>query len=160
MADFRCVDLASLRWFPMSRRVVPVTQIRVQVPPAQCRIDSLAGRYAIELSVHHEGFLDFVRSLEEHAQEHAADFLDQPRMWHSCVYNSALKASAFTDTLFFDAAADIATDPTTFSGCSCLLELGGAWTSETHWGLRWKVLELKACDPPLTAFPFLEDDDA
>ena len=172
MADFRSVDVASaLTWFPMVRRYVPVTQIRVQTPPAACAIHTGPGRVSIEMTMAghplHALFSEFVREVEEHAQEHASQFLPrnmdaEPRRWYACLDATSvapvLKVSAFTDALFFDSEGTQVHDPSVFKGCSSLLELEGTWVTDGMWGVRWKVKEVKECVPPDT-FVFLDDSD-
>ena len=168
MADFRKVAVDALKWFPQSRKVVPVTQVRVQIPPSACCVSAAAGRFGIELTLAghpaHPAFVAFVHGVETHAREHAARFLKTPDLtWHTSVdpYSSlpTFKASAFSDTTFFTATGEVTHDPTSFRGGAALLELGGAWTSDTHWGLRWKVLEVKECPtaPPPHPFAFMDD---
>lgn len=170
MADFRAVAVSALKWFPQSRKVVPVTQVRVQVPPSACTVSAAAGRFGLELTLAghhaHPAFVTFLHDVETHAREHADRFLKNPGLtWHASVDPYSLvptfRVSAFTDTTFFDADGAVTHDPTHFRGAAVLLELGGAWTSDTHWGLRWKVLELKHCPtaPPPRPFAFLDDDD-
>lgn len=178
--DFRDVDIDSLKWFPMSRKVIPVTQIRVQVPRAACTIEPGPCRYGIRLDRCHPAFGDFVRRVESHALEHASRFLGRqapqapvdldapdaadedfqwPRSWFSSLgYGNSFKVNAFSDTTFFDREGKVCLDPTGFRGCLALLELNGAWVSDTHWGLRWKVLEVKDADvipaaPPMPKAP-------
>ena len=170
MSDFRKVAVDALKWFPQSRKVVPVTQVRVQFPPSACTVSPGAGRFGIEmvLAGHraHPAFVTFLHDVETHAREHAARFLKTPGLtWHASVDPYSLvptfRASAFSDTTFFDAGGEVTHDPAAFGGCEALVELGGAWTSDTHWGLRWKVLEFKDCPaaPPPRPFAFVDDPD-
>lgn len=85
--------------------------------------------------------------------------------------NRTLRVTAFSDTLIFDAAGAVTTEPACAKACSCLLELQGAWTSPGRWGIRWKVVQVKLSDeaaPRSTAatvrarppdFGFVDDDD-
>lgn len=157
MCDFRGIVVSDLKWFPQSRAVIPVTPVRVQTPPATCVITSVAGRHAVELSLvghpMHGPFVDFVRELERHAGDHAGDHARDhaERTWCSCVVDGLtprFRLSAFSDTLFFDRDGVPLGDPTRVAACACLCELVGAWLTEDRWGLRWKVLELKACAAP------------
>lgn len=168
MADFRRVALNTVKWFPQSRKTIPVTPVRVQVPPAPCAITLLPGRYAIELTLAghaaHEAFAGFVGEVEQHALEHAKP--PQGLAWYSCFsaysLTPTMRLSAFDDTRFFEAdGAPCTRLPTDFKACACVLELVGAWTTETAWGLRWKVLEVKhAPHAPLsTPSMFVDDDD-
>lgn len=150
MVDFRRVAVQALKWFPQSRKTVPVTPERVQVPPSACAISLLPGRYAIELTLAghpvHREFVRFVADVEEHAQQHARPTSEDLR-WYSCTDVDSLvptlKLSAFDDARFFDADGAQHMSPTDIKACSCLVEMTGAWTSEFGWGLRWKVLEVK-----------------
>lgn len=169
MADFRRVALDAVKWFPQSRKTVPVTPVRVQVPTCACSISLLPGRYAIELTLAghaaHEAFAGFVGEIEQHALEHARPS-SEGLAWYSCfsAYSLAptMRLSAFDDARFFEAdGTPCATLPTHFKACACVLELVGAWTTETSWGLRWKVLEVKhAPHASFSGTMFLEDDDA
>lgn len=168
MADFRRVALNAIKWFPQSRKTVPVTPVRVQVPACPCTITLLPGRYAIELTLAggaaHEAFAGFVGELEQHALEHARPS-SQGLGWYSCfsAYSlvPTLRLSAFDDARFFEAdGAPCASLPTHFKACACVLELVGAWTTDTAWGLRWKVLEVKHAPhtAPASHMMFLDDD--
>ena len=150
MADFRGVSVAALRWFPQSRSMVPVTPVRVQVPPSPCHVALMPGRFSVELTLAghatHPAFVAFLRDVEQHARTHARP-ADGSLEWHACVDADALlpvvRLAAFEDTRFFDADGLPHASPTGITACSCLLELTGAWTSGAKWGLRWKVLEVK-----------------
>ena len=157
-ADFRTVDVAALTWFPPVRKLVPVTQIRVQTPPARCAVGIAPGYYRIDLELAGPAwaaFLDFCASVEAHALEHAARHADG-RSWRSWANADGLvpraRLSAFSDALFFESDGAPAGDPTGFAACACLLELGGAWTSDAAWGLRWKVLQVKREPQPPDAW--------
>lgn len=154
MCDFRGIDVASLKWFPQSRTTIPVTPVRVQTPPSPCSVASVAGRHIIDLALAghpmHAPFLDFVHALERHALENNAA-AKAGHSWCSCVDNGLaprLRLSAFSDTLFFDKDGTLHANPTRMTACVCLCELVGAWTTQDRWGLRWKVLEIKACAAP------------
>lgn len=152
MADFRRLHVADLKWFPLSRKLVPVTPVRVQFPPCPCSIHVLPGRYCMELALAghaaHPAFVEFVRAIEEHAQRHASRHVCPSKTWFSALASQGavptMKLNAFSDAKFYDAGAGPHPNPTDITGCSCLAELQGAWVSDTCWGLRWKVLEVKA----------------
>lgn len=150
MADFRAVAVNLLKWFPQSRKTVPVTPVRVQVPPSACVISLLPGRYSIDLTLAghaaHPQFVEFVRDVERHAQAHARPAV-HGLQWYSCVDGDSLipcmRLAAFDDTRFYDASGLEHVHPTSMKACSCLVELVGAWTTDALWGVRWKVLEVK-----------------
>lgn len=169
MADFRQVDVAALKWFPQSRKAVPVTPVRVQVPASKCAIALLPGRYSVELQLAgtaaHNAFASFVRDVEQHALQNARPTAEG-LTWRSCLDAEALvprvRLAAFDTTRFFGVDGQPCHAPTEFEGCAALLELTGAWTTDTAWGLRWNVLEVKhapaaaSLDVPCL---FVEDDD-
>ena len=166
MADFRRASVASLKWFPQSRTTVPVTPIRVQTPPGKCVISLLPGRYSVELTLSghpaHPAFVRFLEEVERHALQHARQHARHPSArWFSCTDADSLvptiRLSAFDDTRFYDRDGSPHACPTDFEACACLLELTGAWTTETAWGLRWKVLEIKRASPISVACLFLPD---
>lgn len=163
MADFRSIGVQALKWFPLSRKTVPVTPFRVQVPPSPCSITLLQGRYGVDLTLcghkAHGGFVRFLAAVEQHAQSHANP---PPGLrWYPNVIADSLvpviKLSAFDGSKFFDARGEVCFEPTSVQGCSCLLELSGAWTSASCWGLRWKVLEIK--ETGVGHIPCMLDDD-
>lgn len=169
MADFRRVALQAVKWFPQSRKNVPVTPVRVQVPASPCSITLLPGRYSIDLTVAgsavHDAFVEFVGEVEAHALEHAKPSSSGLR-WYSCFsaysLTPTMRLSAFDDAKFFEEDGTPSTGlPTHFKACSCILELQGAWTTDTVWGLRWKVLEVKRTPqaPPALSTMFLDDDE-
>lgn len=166
MPDFRRVAINALKWFPQSRKAVPVTPVRVQVPPAACSVALLAGRYSLDLTLAghatHASFVRFLADLEAHAREHAHPTAEG-LSWFSCVDADSLvpsfKLSAFDDAKFFDHAGAPHHAPTDLEACACLVELTGAWTSDSHWGLRWKVVEVKEVRRQLRVPCFLLDDD-
>lgn len=165
MADFRTICLDSLGWFPCNKKLVPVTPVRFQVPPSACCVSLLPGRYNIKLSLAghalHEAFVAFMVQLDKHALQNAKP--NNPNLkWYSCTNASTLvpvlSLSAFDgSTRWFDADGRPALSPTNFESCSCLLELTGAWMSETHWGLRLSVLEVKHVPRSLEPFMFIDD---
>ena len=169
MADFRAVEVRALKWFPQSRKTVPVTPVRVQVPASRCSITLCPGRYGVELDLvghaAHTLFVQFVRDVEQHAREHARPS-SKDLTWRSCLDEGALvprlRLSAFDATRFFDAEGQPCHEPTAFEGCSCLLELTGAWTTDVSWGLRWNLVEVKRAPHAASLQPpclFLEDDE-
>ena len=165
MADFRSVDVSAIRWFPQSRKTVPATPVRVQVPAAPCTVALAPGRYVLDLvlAAHpaHAAFVDFVRRVEEAAVREARPAVAGLR-WCPCLDADSLvptlRLSAFDDTRFYDAAGGRHAAPEGARACACLLELGGAWTTDGCWGLRWKVLEVKECAPLGVPCMLLDDD--
>jgi hypothetical protein len=63
---------------------------------------------------------------------------------HRCTF----RVTAFSDALFFDADASQVQSPAAMAACSCVLQLQGAWTTAEKWGLRWKVVQVKAAAAP------------
>ena len=151
MVDFRKITLDSVRWLPKTRKALPLSpKIKVQIPSAPCSVTLLPGRYAMCLDlvghIAFPAFVDFVRSVENHAMLNA----DPPTglRWLSCISDidstsPSLKLSAFDDAAFFDALGNVHANPTDIRGCQCLCEISGAWVNDSYWGLRWKVLEIK-----------------
>lgn len=162
MSDYRAVDVAATKWFPQTRKTVPATSIVVQVPPSACTVSLLPGRYALELVLAghaaHPGFVSFLEDVEAHARAHAKPTLPDLQ-WHAAVHTDALlptfKVSAFDDTLFYTSDDEIHASPEDIRACACLVEMAGAWTSDTHWGIRWKVLEVKDASGRVLPVPCL-----
>ena len=167
MADFRTVSVSSLKWFPQSRKTVPVTPVRVQTPPGSCAICLLPGRYGIELTLSghpaHAAFVRFLASVEAHARQHARPS-GQGLRWCACTDADSLvpvlRLSAFDDARLYACDGLPHADPTGFEACSCLLELAGAWVTDTAWGLRWKVLEVKQTPRMAVACMMVWDSDS
>lgn len=167
MPDFRRLGVQALKWFPQSRKTVPVTPVRVQVPPSPCAISLLPGRYAIELTLAghaaHPAFARWVAEVEQHARQHATPTTPD-LTWFTCTDVGSLlptlKVSGFDDTRFFDAKGAQHMSPPDIGACTCLLELTGAWTSDAGWGLRWKVLEVKELRVQMTVPCLLDLDES
>lgn len=154
--DFRGIAVEALKWFPQSRKVVPATSFRVQTPPCRCAIRADSGRYVIQLDLAghptHSAFASFVRQVELHAQQHARPL--HATQWCPSIVDGVvptMRLSAFDDARVYDEGGQLQPDPCGVTCCSCMLEFTGAWTTETHWGLRWKVLEVKSATQQLSA---------
>ena len=116
----------------------------------------------------HSDFCDWLCEVEEGAA--AAKALEAWRGGRgksTTVYNNSVRLMAFSDTL--------APDLLSAAGCSCIVELQGGWNTDSRWGLRWRVVQIKfvnevslpppppnsppesAPQAPAAAFAFLDD---
>jgi hypothetical protein len=88
----------------------------------------------------HAAFADWVSHIEENA--HGAP-------WNSglglsrAVYNWNFRLMAFSDTLTFDEEGKLSTDFVSARQMTALMDLSGAWKTDSKWGLRWRVSQIK-----------------
>jgi hypothetical protein len=54
-----------------------------------------------------------------------------------------MRVMAFADTPVFDSREALTAELESARSVSCILELQGTWSTETRWGLRWKILQVK-----------------
>ena len=159
--DFRAVDPSTTTWSTWTRgqpgaRARDGSKVVVQTPTCPCRV-SLArpGMYRVDLKLHpavpvHAQFAEWVGALEESASE-AAELAEWrgKRRRSACVYNDGVRLMAFSDTLAFDEEGKLSADLMDAAACAALVELQGLWSTDTSWGLRWRVTQLKFSKTPL-----------
>lgn len=71
---------------------------------------------------------------------------------------TAMYLPIFVDVDWFDAAGQFINPDLELKGCCCLLELQGAYVTETSHGPRWKLVQVRMCEPPPEPFLFVDDD--
>lgn len=169
--DFRSVAPSSVTWATWSRGQ-PVARTRqggkvvVQTPACACTV-SLAspGMYRIQMMLNgsspvHAAFCEWLGELEEAAGE-----APELASWKAskgrstCVYNNTMRLMAFSDTMAFDESGKMSADLMTAKGCACIVELQGCWTSDSRWGLRWRVVQVKFSKEAPVTMAFVDDDD-
>lgn len=192
--DFRGVDLQQLRWGLAGPSSKPVARLGthgrvvVQTPCCPCRV-SLAGpgmyradiRLRSDVAIHDE-FATWICDIEESAAE-CEDLAHwrEGKSLSSCVYNGSMRLMIFSNVLTFDDKGALSSGFLDAAWCACLVELQGTWGTDSRWGLRWKVIQMKFgkepldlplairtesddSDVPVThaaqTFAFLEDDDS
>lgn len=158
-------------WFrgnPQARRA-DGARVQVQTPQCSCRV-SLAGSgsYRIDMTLRpdvasHRDFGAWIAAVEDRAVD--ATQLDEwkkNKSMSSTVFRDNLRFMAFSDTTVFDESGALSNGLMDAVSCSALVELQGCWGTDSRWGLRWKVVQLKFSTSPPT-FPIDDspttDDD-
>lgn len=167
--DFKDVDPAAIDWSswyrgqPAARLLDQPSgeshKLVVQTPLAPCNVSlSGAGMYRIDLSLDtsaavHRQFCEWLEELDRAvaSREALADWR-RGKSQSSTLYNSRMRVTAFSDTLCFDAEGQLSFELLDAAACSCLLELQGCWSTDSRWGLRWRVAQVKFTTEPPTAF--------
>lgn len=170
--DFRRITPGTVRWsLPASgkpaARGPDGSRVLAQTPQCACRVSLVrAGMYRLDLALSpahptHVAFREWLAELEDAASE-----AGELRQWRgnrgrsTSVYNNSMRLTAFSDTLAFDAAGQLSGDLLGAQGCTCLVELQGAWATEGRWGLRWRVVQVKfdaAYTPPPAQCELIDD---
>lgn len=160
--DYRGIDVGSVAFSPPRRygtsTTVPLTKkLAVQTPRAPCTIveNKLLVHFDPSLEAH-AGFLEFVNTLEDSV---LAQNVVLGRMVPS-VRGATMSLTLFQGVEWFDrCGAYQEYPPEGVTGVCCLLECTGCWqageTDNRVYGMRWKVVQLRACDPPPPRFMFL-----
>lgn len=153
--DFRQADPQAISWATWSRgqpaaRTAQGGKIVVQTPLCPCRVSLQGGgMYRIDLVLRpdvalHSEFADWLCVIEEGAAEaEALKAWRGARGRSTCVYNNSMRLMAFSDTLVFDSSGKLSGDLLSAAGCSCIIELQGGWSTDSRWGLRWKIVQCK-----------------
>lgn len=152
--DFRTVSVPGVQWVHSWYRGQPVARcdgqrVTVQTPLTPCRVH-MAGRgmYRLDLVFRddvdvHVDFVRFVQDLETSAGEDTALRDWAPGDLSRCVFNGSMRLMVFSDTLTFDDQGKLSADLMDAAACQCLIELQGIWKTESKWGIRWKVVQVK-----------------
>lgn len=177
--DFRNVDARGLKWAPyVPRRAggkpgVSVKsgegKVTVQTPLCACTVTmSTPGMYRLRLSLRqdvaaHREFSEWLCAVEESAREAASmQKWREGRSLSTSLYNGVLQLTAFSDTLAFDSEGKMSVGMLDARACACIVELQGCWQTDSRWGLRWRIAQLKwQREPPtLPSEPrFVAGDD-
>lgn len=186
--DFRAIDASGLSWNTWYKgqpvaRLPGGARLQVQTPLSACRVSvAHPGMYRVELSMRpdvaaHIAFKEWVTEIERSAEAAAAGDSELAswmgtKQRSATVYNDNMRLTAFSDTLTFDSTGKLSAGLMDAAACACLLELSGCWSSDTRWGLRWRIVQLKfdtvaptlptievPCDapPPSLVYEFVED---
>ena len=174
--DFRQINASDVSWLRTPRGAgacLPgCDKLTVQTPVVACTVGQMLSRYshgwALTLTLPDDdpvcrAFGEFIDAIQASATRWVAE--SQPSFGAPADSLSSglgarqLRVTAFSDTLFFDAAQ--CADPSGWTACACVLQLQGLWTSPTRWGLRWKVVQAKQASDAAAAavtVPYAFDD--
>lgn len=184
--DFRQVAVGELDWSGRVRGQ-PAARARgdkvvIQTPVAACKVSLAgAGMYRMDIALRpdvsvHSELATWLCEVDE-TMATCADLAEwrQGKTRSDTLFRNNWRLMAFSDTLCFDAQGKLSFDLLDAASCSCLVELQGGWSSDTRWGVRWKVLQVKfstepadclpaapaqhrpAFEPRLSQFAFMED---
>jgi len=152
--DFRHVSIDRLDWRASGTKLKCVYgggKALFQLPRLRARITPVP-RFpgAIELAFTKGipgALTDFFERVRESAEWHMNPAPEQRYL------DPLRKLTAFNDTLAFDADGTLLTKCMQTLGphasVSCLVSLDGAWSSDTYWGLRLKLVQLKVHEEEL-----------
>ena len=155
-----------------SRGLYPLQpRLPVQTPTAACVVSLGSFGYNAVLRFDpsraiHAAFVAWVDAIEGEVRRQFFSAPGRPVL----DWTSSIKDYSATRTLYlgFDDKTLVYTpggqslleqSPTTLKAAACLVEIAGVWTGPTHAGLRWKVVQVLAQDPPGAAWAFAEDDE-
>jgi hypothetical protein len=162
--DFRAVGTSDVDWASRYRgqpgaRTRDGGKVVVQTPVMPCRVSLAgAGMFRIDMALQptalHSSFGEWVADIEDAAAE-----APELREWRAgktrstSIYRNGMRLMAFSDTMAFDGEGKLSFNLLDATSCACLVELQGCWSTETRWGLRWKVVQVKFSTDPVTAYP-------
>lgn len=151
--DFKTIAPSSITWTTWYRgqpaaRLGDGIKVIVQTPVATCRV-SLAtqGMQRIDMALQpvtqvHADFAEWLCDVDSAAAD-AVTAWRHGKTQSSSLFRNSFRLTAFTNTECFDAAGKVSFDLIDAASCSCLLELQGCWSTDSRWGLRWKVVQVK-----------------
>jgi hypothetical protein len=159
--DFRALDASSVTWGAWYRgapaaKTADKARVVVQTPQAPVRVSMVGGgMFRMDMRLRpdvplHAAFCEWIADVEDSASQ-APELAEwrAGKSRSSTVYNGNLRLMAFGDTLTFDAAGKLSFDLLDAACCACLVELQGCWSSESRWGLRWRVVQVKFDTQPM-----------
>lgn len=149
--DFRLISPRSITWSRGARggiiasRATSSKPIEFQLPRANCTIAShSAGMFKVEIKLNpedktHLQLIDWISDLEESSVGTWSSTLSKSRL----IYKNGFRLMFFSNTNVFDSNGRLSVDFFKAKSCSTLCTLAGLWTSETSYGLRLNIKQLK-----------------
>lgn len=156
--DFRTVT--AVHWEPRARgspcpRTPSGAPVTVQTPWFPCTASYVTGMFRLECVVRqdvaiHAEFREWLEWLEDEATTapELEEWKGETTMSRG-VFRDTLRLMAFTDTQVFDDTGAMSADLLDMQTCSCVMTLTGLWRTDTRWGLRWKVTQVKFSRVPM-----------
>lgn len=172
--DFRAVKPEGVTWGAAWYRGQPQARtgdgarVTVQTPPCACRVSAMgSAMYRLDMTVRedvasHAAFAEWIGALEKAAAtSEALAAWRGDRGMSTTLFRGNARFTAFSDTMVFDRDGKVSADLMDAAGCTCILELTGCWGSDSRWGLRWKLCQVKfdVVAPTLPIVPIDCGDD-
>lgn len=149
--DFRNVVVDRISWVG-SKACYGSAKITVQTPVTRCRCTGPPEMRQVTFMAIPSQVASFVHAIEQSAST-GAGVVKVKRVRECVSFDREWTVTAYDDTVWFreDGTHADALDDETMKACACILRLDGVWTTESSWGLKWKVLEIQAFCPVKTA---------
>lgn len=151
--DFTAVAPSSIAWNTWQRGQPAArlgeSRVVVQTPMAPCRVSLGAqGMQRIDMSFQpvvqiHSEFAAWLCDVDSAAADAVPADWRRGKSQSSSMFRNSFRVTAFTNTPCFDSDGKVSFDLMDANSCACLLELQGCWSTDTRWGLRWKVVQVK-----------------
>lgn len=172
--DFRKLDPFSSLAISATktRNLYPcVPRVPVQIPRAPSLITlgtygyNVLLRFCTATNPAHAAFVTWVDTVDSQASRWMAD-MNSGLAWTTCVKGFGGERSMYltleSSTTVFDSSRHLLeASPCTIKHLDCIAEVAGIWTSNTHAGLRWKLVQVKKSEAPTPSVPprpmFVED---
>ena len=167
MMDFRDISPKTVTWrrhpaINKSREGIYANRlgenIKFQIPKMNCRVEVHSpGMFRLELKMNpsiaiHSEFMDWIADLEQSSKGPWGNLRPSPT-----VYNNGLRVMFFTDTNCFDSTGNLSADFMKARSASAIFSLVGLWVTDSKYGLKFKIDQLKYSEEPI---PYPEDTEA
>lgn len=155
--DFRTISPRSIVWSSGGRNGSIMASrstsnsIEFQIPRMNCSISThSAGVYKIDFKLNpedttHNQFVDWISDLEESS----IGTWSSTHSKSNFIYKNGFRIMFFSDTNVFDESGKLSVDFFKAKSCSVLCTLSGLWMSESKYGLRFNIKQMKVFEQSL-----------
>lgn len=128
-------------------------KLRVQTPVCRCKVFKDTASAALYLyfddSTLHRDFEAYVHDLESFAAEMSClHHLESRSCLRTSHAGTSMRFNVWESTQWYDEDGEYLKESPQMRGCSCIVEFRGCWVSQTGWGLKWNVVQIKQARPP------------
>jgi hypothetical protein len=165
MADFRDISPKSITWRKGGRgnqiyaNRPGEKSIKFQIPKMNCNVAVHSpGMFKLELKLSpsikiHEEFMDWIADLEQSSKGPWGDLARS-----STIYNNGFRVMFFSDTNCFDSNGNLSADFLKAKSVSAIFSLTGLWTTDSKYGLKFKVEQMKYSEESIL-YPIVEEEN-
>ena len=148
--DFRSISPKSITWRRggkgniYANRVAGEKTIKFQLPKMNCTIAVHSpGMFRMELKMSpsipiHAQFMEWIADLEQSSKGPWGNVSKS-----SAIYNNGIRVMFFSDTNCFDSTGNMSADFMKAKSVSAIFSLTGLWLTDTKYGLKFKVEQMK-----------------
>ena len=148
--DFRDISPKSITWRRggkgniYANRVAGEKTIKFQLPKMNCTIAVHSpGMFRMELKMSpsipiHAQFMEWIADLEQSSKGPWGNVSKS-----SAIYNNGIRVMFFSDTNCFDSTGNMSADFMKAKSVSAIFSLTGLWLTDTKYGLKFKVEQMK-----------------